>query len=95
MPAITFRAKVHDVYNHDDTLAFRYVKKPKLNRSHCDMREWRCHPKFGSYANSDLFPGILSRQTQHVPELIKLDQLPNGVSVDTSGFLALVSIAVD
>jgi hypothetical protein len=87
--------KIHDVYNHDDSLAFRYVKKPKLTRSHCNMPEWRNHPKWGGYANSDLFTGILSRQTQHVPELIKLEQLPAGVSIDTSGFLAQVTIAVD
>ena len=77
MPAITFRAKIHNVYNMDDSLAFRYVKKPKLTRSHVNMPEWRNHPKWGDYANSDLFPGILSRQTTTVGILARTLREPS------------------
>ena len=58
------------------------------------MADFRRHPKYGSYANSDLFPSILSRRAKElgVGEYIKLDSVPAGVTVDTTGFLALVTI---
>jgi hypothetical protein len=61
------------------------------------MREFRQHPKWGSYANSDLFEGILREiRTKHFggSGVLKLDSIPEGVTVDTSGFLAQVTIGV-
>lgn len=97
MPNIEFKAKVNRVYNHDDTLAWRYVKVPAITRSHCDMPAFRSHTRFGGLANSDLFPAILKRALAAlaVKETIRLDQVPAGVTIDESGFLARVTIAVE
>lgn len=98
MAKIQFRAKVASVFNHDEneTLAWQTVKVPTLTRSHCDMNEFRKHPKFGGFANSTMFPAILSRIARDVAPYgyIKLNNVPNNVTVDTSGFLALVTIEV-
>jgi hypothetical protein len=95
--AISFRAKVEEmIYAGRDMPEYRYVRVPQIKKTHCDMSYFRNHPKFGSYANSDMFQNMLKR---HVPALaagsmIRLDNLPAGVTVDTSGFLAKVCIAV-
>ena len=95
MAKISFKAKIQTVYNMDDTVAYHCIKVPELTRKHCDMDAFRQHPKYGSYANSDLFPGMLRRiRKDKFGETIRLDKLPDGVTVDTSGFLAVVSISV-
>lgn len=94
MPAITFKAKVEPIRNMDDTLAYELIKAPAIERRHCDMDAFRRHPKFGSYANSDLFKNLISRQLKlaEVGTHLRLDRLPACVSVDRSGFLASVTI---
>lgn len=94
MATATFKAKVETVYYTDETLAYQIVKVPKIKRSHCDMAAFRSHPKFGPYANSDLFDNLLSRQrrTLGIGEYIRLDRVPEKVTIDTSGFLASVTI---
>ena len=72
---------------------------PVLARSHCDMAAFRTHPKFGDLANSDLFPNVLSRIRRDrlvgaYSDHLRLDRLPKGVTVDSSKFLAVVSIDV-
>lgn len=96
MTTIEFRAKVQRVYYADGQLAYTCVKVPKLGRQHCNMADFRRHPKYGSYANSDLFPSMLNRRAKElgVGEYIKLDSVPAGVTVDTTGFLALVTVEV-
>lgn len=92
-PMIQFRAKVQDfIYAGHDAPEYRYVDVPALKRSHYDMSAFRTHPRFGSYANSDLFPSMLKRAVPY--KRIRLDQIPEGVTVDTSGFLALVTITL-
>ena len=71
-----------------------WVKIPELTRRHVDMDEARRHPKYGSYANSDLFQGILGRiKREKLGEhkWLKLHEIPEGVTVDTSGFLFVVT----
>lgn len=97
MATISFRAKVESVYHaSDDTLAFRFVRVPTLQRRHCDMDSFRRHPKLGGIANSDLFPGALRRilADRKMTETLRLDRLPEGVTVDDSGFLAVVTVNV-
>lgn len=97
MPTITFKAKVRTIYNMDNTPAWQEIPVPTLTRSHTDMAAWRKHPKFGGWANSDMFPAILNRQAREVigrQTTIRLDNIPAGVTVDTSGFLAVVTIEV-
>ena len=97
MATITFKAKPRAVYNHDDTLAYTYVEVPTFTRKHCDMDAFRRHPRYGSFANSDLFPGILNRirrDTFGSSAQLRLDLIPPGVSVDGSGCLTIVTLSV-
>ena len=90
---ITFKAKVETMYNPDDTVAYQFIRVPQFARKHCDMNAFRKHPKYGSFANSDMFPNILKRIRKDIlGETIHLDDIPEAVIVDTSGFLAKVTI---
>jgi hypothetical protein len=94
---IQFKSKMQAVYNMDDTVAYQYVAVPTFKRSHVDMNAARNHPKYGSYANSDMFPGMLARIRKDLIQGslgIRMDRLPDNVTVDTSGFLANVTIDV-
>ena len=96
MPTITFKAKPHPVYKMDGDLAYMGIKVPAIKRHHCDMPAFRSHPKYGSYANSDLFQNMLKR------DLLKLgirselhtDCLPDCVSIEDNGFLNKVTITL-
>lgn len=96
MAQISFRAKVETLRYVDNTVASVRIKVPELKRSHCDMAAFRVHPKYGSYANSDLFPAILKRirAEKFGGDYLKMDRIPEGVSVDQSGFLATVTVDV-
>lgn len=95
MAKIRFKAKAEQIYNPDDSPAFRLVRVPVLTRAHCDMNAFRAHARFGPYANSDLFPNLLAKiRRERLGESIRLDRIPEGVDVDSSGFLAIVSLDV-
>lgn len=96
MATITIKGKVRKMYNMDDTLAYEYIDIPELDHKHCDMAAFRQHPKYGSYANSDLFKGMLRRIKSDTFRggFLKLHEVPEGVTVDASGFLAVVSFDV-
>lgn len=95
MAEIKFKTKVRNAYNLDGSLAFRFVDVPTLTRSHCDMAAFRQHPKFGGFANSDMFPNALSRiKRDRLGDRIRLDKIPDGVTVNETGFLTIVSFQV-
>ena len=96
MPVISFKAKVQTMYHPDDTEAYKFVKLPKITRSHCDMSSFRSDQNFRSYANSDLLLKLVEKSMSRLGlgEIIRLDNLPNGISVDTEGFLYKVSITI-
>lgn len=96
MPNITFRGKIVQVFHADDTLAYEQIKVPRLERRHCDMDGFRRHARYGGLANSQLFPALLVRiaKTMGLGEHIRLDRLPQGVSVDRGSLLATVTVAV-
>lgn len=93
MAKVQFKAKVQNVVNMDGSPAYSYIQVPELGRKHCDMNAFRSHPKIGAYANSDMFPSILARQSLALlgSKMLKIDSIPAGVNVDLSGFLAVVS----
>lgn len=92
MANVTFRAKVKDWKYVDGTSAGKRLEVPALNRGHCDMSAFRQHAKYGIWANSDMFESILNKAVKTLlGEQLKLDRVPAGVNVDTSGFLATVS----
>lgn len=72
------------------------IKLPAIDRRHCDMHAFRTSRSFGAYANSDLFRPLLARclKARGIGESIDLAAPPLGVTVDTSGFLADVTIDV-
>lgn len=94
MPQVRFKAKVQRLHNMDGTLAYEYVKVPALNRRHADMHAFRTHPRYGPLSNSDMFPSVLAHAAKAVAPrgIIRLDDVPDGVTVDTSGYLAVVTI---
>ena len=96
MPTITFRGKVEPVYHPDNTLAYELIKVPRLERRHCDMSGFRRNPRYGGLADSDLFPNLLIRivASLGIKSRLRLDQLPAGVSVDRSSFLATITVQV-
>jgi len=94
---IHFRAKVTESFYVNGDSAGKRIQVPTLKRIHCNMQEFRIHPKWGSYANSDLFIGMLAGIRCNLfgeSGVLKLDAIPDGVTVDTSGFLAEVTIEV-
>ncbi len=97
MPNIKFKAKVTPFYNPDGTANSERIKVPAIKPSHCDMRAFRQHARFGPMANSEFFPGIIKKalKSAGINEWLKLTDLPAAVSVDTSGFLARVTITLD
>ena len=92
MAKISFKAKIQTMYNMDDTIAFQFIQVPELKRHHCDMGAFRSHPKYGGLANSDLFPNILRGISKSMFNggVLRMDLIPDGVTVDTSSFLARV-----
>ena len=97
MATITFKGKIQTVYNMDNTIAWEYVRVPMFKRQHCNMHDFRQHPKYGGLANSDLFPAVLQAIRKTIIDNtgdLRLDKAPANVTVDTSGFLATVIITV-
>lgn len=97
MATISFKAKIQETGYAGSNETWRQVKIPNFSRSHCDMNAFRKHPKYGGYANSDLFLGMLNRIKSDIfgtKSFMRLDQIPDGVIVDDSGFLCVVTIDV-
>lgn len=84
MATIRFKGKIKTVYNMDGTPAYDCIRVPEFTTRHCDMNAFRSHPKFGALANSDLFLG----------DYLRMDRVPPCVEVETSGFLATVTVHV-
>ena len=96
MATIVFKTKVREIVNVDGSHAWHYVNVPTFQRKHCDMHAFRFHPKYGAYANSDLFQNVLSRirESMFPNGTLRLDRIPENVTVDDSGFLAEVTVSV-
>jgi len=71
------------------------ITLPQISDKHCNMSEVRKHPVLGQWAGKVMFNHKLHRYLQdRLPKTFSLDQLPEGVEVDTSEFLAVVTIRV-
>ena len=87
---IQFKTKVRSLVEADRTESPCIDLKRSVTRKDCDLK-----PHQHAYYNSDLFPSMLNhayRQITHGREWLRLSQLPPGVTVDASGFLAVVTI---
>lgn len=90
MSTIQFKTKVRTMHEADDSKSPYVELKREVSRHDCNLR-----PHQHTYYNSDLFPSMLNRAYRAVTgnrEWLLLSQLPEGVTVDTSKFLAVVTI---
>jgi hypothetical protein len=94
-PEISFRAKVE----HLDGERWR-VKFPRFTASHIRLDVLRKSPVWGSLANSSLLAGALDRAARKAigcsrdAAYIYSDRLTPAVQVDTSKFLAVVTVDI-
>lgn len=94
MAKVSFKAKPYeDLTPEWKASGIFIIPVPKLQKRHCDMDAFRKHPKYGAYANSDLFPAMLRREQMRLFPYshIRTDNIPEGVEIDRSGFLWEVS----
>lgn len=87
---ITFKTKPFPVIQPNNSERLAINLKKRLTRADCNL----C-PTDHPYFNSDLFPAMLNgayRRVMGTREWCYLDALPEGVSVDTSKFLAVVTV---
>jgi len=88
MAKVSFKTKLRSV---DDGGKDRVMVafKSKVTRCDCNLRSHQ-----HTYYNSDLFEPMLNRAYREVinQPWAWMDSLPSGVSVDDSGFLALVTV---
>lgn len=93
MATIQFKTKLEKATWSD----FEYVMIPKLNKSHCNMDEFRQHNKYGAYANSDMFNNILGRIKTELfgaSNMLRLDEMPENCTIETNGFFATITINI-
>src|SRR5690554_1096752 len=94
-PVVVFKAKVQELDKPCVVSGMkRWVNLPKLERKHLNQTVALKHPKIRSYVNADILPALLQRELkrQGIGTQIDVDNPPEGVTVDTSKFLAEVSI---
>lgn len=98
MATIKFKTKPVAVYHADGSgIAFHEMRVPTFTRQHCDMHEFRSHKKYGSYANSDLFPAMLARIRRDIfagRDWFKLESPPAGVTIEPGGLLYSITLDV-
>lgn len=92
MAIIKFKTKARKLWISETDSVTEY-QIPKLTRSHCDMRLWRTHPKFGGLANSDLFIGLINSLVKktYPTGWIREDRLADNTQIKP-GFLAEISL---
>ena len=91
MKTVSFKTKVKEIWDGDIKKPFITFKK-SITRSDCDFN-YHEH----TYGNSDLFLNMLNgsyKQAINNKEWSKLENLPESVQVDSSKFLATVTITL-
>lgn len=86
---ITYRVKVRQMQDGREYLDY----KKKISRTDCNL-----NASGHEYYNTDMFIPMLNRAAwaaQNKREWCYLDELPPGVTVDTSSFLATVTIQTE
>jgi hypothetical protein len=90
---VNYKVKVRQIgYAGQDTVPMIDYKK-SISRRDCNLK-----PHQHAYYNSDLFPAMLNRAVAKATNgkgWSRLSELPEAVSVDTSGFLATVTIRIE
>lgn len=94
---LKFKTKLQATEYSDGTTKREFYNVPAFTRNHCEnLQAFRTSKRFGGYANSDLFPAILRRAVNALGfgSRLYLDSIPDNVTVDNRGFLAVVTIAL-
>ena len=90
---ITYKTKVRELCDADGSPKPYIDYKRALTRRDCNLR-----PHEHDYYNSDMFIGMLNRAHKAATggrEWCCLCDLPTGVTVDATGFLATVTITTE
>ena len=90
----TFRAKAHPNRGNEHD---PFVMVPMVNRRHLDINALRSHPRYRSYANSDLLLPLVQRDLNRlgIKRIIHLNDLPQGVTITENNFLTEITIDLD
>ena len=97
MAKITFKVRpVAEIMPDNSDTGIFIIYVPEFKRSHCDMHAFRMHKKYGAYANSDLFTGMLARIRRDIAPFgwIKTDNVPENITIDKSRFLWKIEVEV-
>ena len=100
MLQVRWKAKAYQgaVFSGEQPRPFVPVKKTLGRNDVTSLHEFRTHPKWGAYANSDLAGGIIRRLVKERignRTFIDTENVPDGVEVDLSGFLAAVTLDLE
>lgn len=96
---VQFKTKVKQLRESDDSVSdFVDFKQSVQKGDVVDSSGKRMQPHQHTYYNSDLMKGIVQRAYSSAIKnkgWSRLSELPDGVTVDTSKFLAIVRVPVD
>ncbi len=100
MLQVKWKAKAYPgaIFSGEAERPFVPVKKSLSRNDVVDLGAFRTHPRWGGFANSDLASGIVRRLVKgRIGNRTFIDtaNLPEGVEVDLSGFLATVTVNVE
>ena len=109
MPSVSFKVKIKDDNQGSGTIpewfpenaGRKWVKLPDLSAAHIDTASFRKDPRWSGYANSDLLRGMIRRSMNEAGQsrtmwdgTVRVWLDAPGVTVDTSGFLSVVTIDI-
>ncbi|HHQ4568964.1 TPA: hypothetical protein ACSP2E_004358 [Aeromonas hydrophila] len=90
MVRVIFQAKVHTTVD-----CSRWVEVPRLCLQHCVVEDFKAHPSWRKAISSLELDGILEEYTNRLfggAKRLDLNAVPEDVSVDVFGALAIVTI---
>jgi hypothetical protein len=93
--ALQFKTKLQTIEFCDGTPKREFYNVPAFTRNHCqNLQAFRTSKRFGAYANSDFFPGILRGAVRAlgIGSRLYLNAVPDTVTINNRGFLAVVTI---
>jgi hypothetical protein len=81
-----------------DVVVQRCIRVPAIEARHCERQQFMCRPYVSVINNAQMFRGMVAREMAKVGvragQYLDLEHLPEAVSVDTSKYLAEVSITL-
>lgn len=94
---ITFRSKVVEM-GYTDGTKWHKINVPTIKFHHVDRESALKESKWSGYVNSTLFLPKINREIRNQfgsdYPIIDLRSVPDNVTIDTSGFLAEVTITI-